>query len=303
MLSRKKSRFSRNAVAPPPGEPRLAPFMPAVPAFKGRGAAPHPAAADRPGVGRGAGSPSAASIPPGGASPKATAAAAEPPPVAATQQPTGAAPAPGDAPKPDAAKPDPAKPDDHYEERLAAAQTGGGYVRRLTMSKRLHLILGGDASGVTRSSAHAYVTQLIHDAGEPTDPVEQILLEQLMLAHHRLAQLHERASEATRPEAVRILNGAAARLLGELRRLALSIRLYRAPMGSRTFSVVHQQNVVAGAGSQDVKYVDQSAGRENITMQCQNKLNGKTDGSDNNEEPESRRRWADQRLQAAAVDA
>jgi hypothetical protein len=83
-------------------------------------------------------------------------------------------------------------------------------------------VVGQDNVGATE--AKTYFNSFLRDAGEPTDPLEKILLEQLLMAHHRVAQLHARAEGVTLPEAMKILNAATTRLLGEVRRLALAIR-------------------------------------------------------------------------------
>lgn len=120
--------------------------------------------------------------------------------------------------------------------------------------------------------AKVYLNSFVRDAGEPTDPIELILLQQLLMAHHRVAQLHAKAEGATSPEAVKILNAAASRLLSELRRLSLAIRQYRSPVSPRQFSVVHQQNVVA-AGKQQVTYVDKSsAAQDKVTLSARSEL-------------------------------
>ena len=122
------------------------------------------------------------------------------------------------------------------------------------------------------TGARVYFNGFLRDAGAPVDPVEKILLEQLLLAHHRLAQLHAKAEVATGPEHIKILNAAASRLLSEVRRMALAIRQYRSPISPRQFSVVHQQNVVA-AGDQQVSYVDQSsAAGDKVTLSARSEV-------------------------------
>ena len=153
----------------------------------------------------------------------------------------------------------------------------------------------------------AYMEKFVMDAGVARDPVERVLLEQLVLAHHRLARLHARAAEATHTDAIRVLNAAAIRLLGEVRRTALAIRTYRLPPGTKSFSVVHQQNVVA-AGEQKVTYVDQSADQKKVSLQCRSELDGSAPGGHdderNDQHPESapRRRWAAERSETASLD-
>lgn len=73
----------------------------------------------------------------------------------------------------------------------------------------------------------AYLEQLLADAGNPTDPIERMLIEQLCLAHFRIAQLHVGAGQAEKAEAVKMYNSVAARMLGEFRRTALALRAYR----------------------------------------------------------------------------
>src|SRR5262245_17338250 len=77
------------------------------------------------------------------------------------------------------------------------------------------------------SGYKAYLTQLLKDAGDPVDPIERMLLEQLALAHFRIAQLHADAGQARGVEAAKIYNSVAARMLGEFRRTALALRVYR----------------------------------------------------------------------------
>src|SRR5262245_28395803 len=72
-----------------------------------------------------------------------------------------------------------------------------------------------------------YVDSFLRDAGSPSDPIEIMLLQQMLMAHHRVSQLHLRAERTQSPEHLKILNAAAARLLGEVRRLALAIKVYR----------------------------------------------------------------------------
>lgn len=140
------------------------------------------------------------------------------------------------------------------------------------------------------------------------DPVEKMLVQQFTVAHHRLFQLHTQAAETQNLEAVKVYNAAAARLQGEIRRLALAIRQYRMPAGQKSFSVVHQQNVVSG-GDQTVQYVDMGKGKESLV--AHDELNGKLDplqerhsasAINTDEEPAASGGRADQRREAAAVD-
>lgn len=72
-----------------------------------------------------------------------------------------------------------------------------------------------------------YLQRLLDDAGNPADPVERMMLEQLALAHYRIGQLQVNAGQSKGTEATKIYNAAASRLLGEFRRTALALRAYR----------------------------------------------------------------------------
>ena len=79
----------------------------------------------------------------------------------------------------------------------------------------------------------AYLDRIHQNAGSPVDPVEVMLLEQLVLAHFRAAQLQANAGQAEGLEAIRLYNGAAARLLAEFRLTALALKAYREPGPAR----------------------------------------------------------------------
>jgi hypothetical protein len=156
----------------------------------------------------------------------------------------------------------------------------------------------------------AYAKNFVVEAGAPADPVERVLVEQLLIAHHRVAQLQARAEKANNLDEIKIVNGAATRLLAEMRRLALAIRQYRAPIGSKSFSVIHQQNVAAGA-QQHVNFVDQSSpSEEKVSFSSRTELLDKASSGepdeprhdDADEKPEARSRRQDQRLQTSGMD-
>jgi hypothetical protein len=135
-------------------------------------------------------------------------------------------------------------------------------VAELAVPGALSVIIGEKLAGSV--GVKLALDDFLKRAGSPVDPVEQCLLEQYFLAHHRLAQLQAEASTAKNLEGSKILNAAAVRLLSELRRLALSIRQYRAPVAARSFNVVHQQNVSTSGGQQDVQFVQAASGKETL---------------------------------------
>jgi hypothetical protein len=148
-------------------------------------------------------------------------------------------------------------------------------VRKMTIPAALSGVVGTEVAGVL--GAKFALDSIAVEAGKPSDPVEKMLLEQMVLAHHRLAQLYARADAAVGPEHAKILYGAANRLLGEARRLALAIRAYRAPASPRAFTVVRQQNV---ASEQTVTFVEHASEAKD-SLRARGELGG------NGEAPES----------------
>jgi hypothetical protein len=72
----------------------------------------------------------------------------------------------------------------------------------------------------------AYLASLFKDMGDPRDPLERMLAEQLVLAHHVIGRLHVRAGGRSGLEAVQY-HAAAARLMAEFRRGVLALQSYR----------------------------------------------------------------------------
>src|SRR5262249_40233525 len=87
-----------------------------------------------------------------------------------------------------------------------------------------------------------YLGDLMRESGSPADPLERMLLEQLVLAHHTIGQLHVRAGTSQTAEAAGAYAGAAARLLAELRRTAL------APAPSRAATAPGRAAAAAAGG-------------------------------------------------------
>jgi len=108
------------------------------------------------------------------------------------------------------------------------------------------------------SGFKVYLDRLLKDSGNPSDPIERMMIEQLALAHHRIAQLHVQAAEADTVDAAKQYMSVAIRLTGELRRMSLAIKQYRQPTTTKQFTVIKQQNVATG--DQQVAYLDQSTG-------------------------------------------
>lgn len=158
-----------------------------------------------------------------------------PPPSAARQRahaPGATESDPGKNPQQAAAAPtsaDEQPPPGLDEARHAAAQRAAFQAE--VMRQALFPAMMADALGYDNTfesrAYKVYLERLLQDAGNPTDPVERMMLEQLALAHFRIGQLQVSAGHAKALEATKIYNSAASRLLGEFRRTALALRVYR----------------------------------------------------------------------------
>jgi hypothetical protein len=148
--------------------------------------------------------------------------------------PAGAAPPAAPPPPPTTQKgsPDPASqppPPGLDEARHAAAQRsahGAEVLRANVFPAMLATALNLDKF-LDANAYKIYLANVMRDLGDPVDPIERMLVEQLCLAHFRVAQLHGAAAMANGLEATILLNTITARLLGELRRTALSVKAYR----------------------------------------------------------------------------
>lgn len=101
----------------------------------------------------------------------------------------------------------------------------------------------------------AFLEDLLSDAGNPEDPIERMLIEQISLAYHQLGALYVLSSSAATVDERETYYKAAARLLGEFRRSVLALKDYRAPAPQKNLTLVKQQNV---AHSQQIAYVQEN---------------------------------------------
>lgn len=94
-------------------------------------------------------------------------------------------------------------------------------------------VMSSSGAGVVSPDGHVeYVAEILAAAGDPRDPLERLLVEQALLAHHTVARLFVEAAKSTRSDAVKVRLDAAARLLGELRRCVLAVAEYRERSGN-----------------------------------------------------------------------
>ena len=123
------------------------------------------------------------------------------------------------------------------------------------------------------TSFKAYHDNILLSAGQPKDPVEVMLLDQLVWAHHRLGELHSQAACASTPSALEVCNAAVVRLMAECRKTSLALKEYRTPAVAKNITLVKQQNVAAG--DQQVAYLDGPAQTQAAARPVNNELENK----------------------------
>lgn len=90
-----------------------------------------------------------------------------------------------------------------------------------------------------------YRNRVLADSGNPQDPVERMLLDQLALANFNVGLLQCRAANAPDVADAGVYAQAAARLMGEFRRSALALQVFRA--ASRQLAAIPKDDVVTAA--------------------------------------------------------
>jgi hypothetical protein len=152
----------------------------------------------------------------------------------------------------------------HYTKGYGEARTARDIVPSVCLSQIL------DPSILSPEAAYLYLNSLYPEAKRPKDPVEQMMFDQLTIAHHRLLKLQATADKVNDPAAVEIFNSAVARLMAEFRKFALALQQYRQPVSTRSFAVIQQQNV---AHEQQVSYTQQTGPEAKETLKvCDTKL-------------------------------
>lgn len=147
--------------------------------------------------------------------------------------------------------------------------------RALTLRK---VVLPSIANGALNMQDHvdaptvaAYLDDFAERAGDPTDPVEQAMVRQLAQSDLVIGQLLMAANIAKTPQAASAYGGLGCRLLGEFRKLAISLKDYREDNQQRRTTVVHQvthvgqQNI---AEQQHVNYRQDKSNEGGVSMNC-----------------------------------
>jgi len=124
----------------------------------------------------------------------------------------------------------PLQPDEEARPKaLPASEHFAAHLHETSASAYLYCSMAQVFREVGPESYKSYLLKILNDAGNPTDPIERMLIEQICLAHHNVGRLYAKAASAEQLEAERVYLGAAALLTGEFRRSITTLKNYREP--------------------------------------------------------------------------
>jgi hypothetical protein len=125
-----------------------------------------------------------------------------------------------------------------------------------------------------------YRDRLVADCGNPTDPIEVMMIEQIALAHMSIGRLQFNSATAGSIEAARTYGAMATQLLGEFRRTALALKGYRTETQAGAFD----EGLSASPAKADS---DQKASKEEVDSELGNNPGDQDHGDDTIPLPES----------------
>ena len=116
------------------------------------------------------------------------------------------------------------KPTPEQSTRSSAEQAYA--VKQAVAPAMLATVLGVENT-IGVSGYRVYLDELIRDSGNPTDRVEIMLLEQIVICHHLSMKMQTLAEKAQGTEAIELYLVAASRLNAEFRKSVLALKEYR----------------------------------------------------------------------------
>jgi len=171
----------------------------------------------------------------------------------------------------------PADATEEHIQNMWSILVGGNAVRQLAAPTCLEVTCGAPWKEKLKSPFIGQHDLMLRDSGRPTDPVEVMLLQQILVAFHHSLELQRRMMTSNSPEAMKIYSSAACSLLAEFRRLSGALQNYRHPRQQGQFIAIKQQNLAAG--DQQIALLDSSAPSAPTKLQKNdpgNKLNSTT---------------------------
>jgi hypothetical protein len=113
-------------------------------------------------------------------------------------------------------------------EVVSRSERFAAQLRETAVPLFLNASLGPALPQIDSRGYQIFRDRILADCGAPTDPIEVMVIEQLILAHLNTGLLHCRASNSRSIENAAVYLSAAARLMAEFRRSALGLQAYRA---------------------------------------------------------------------------
>jgi hypothetical protein len=114
--------------------------------------------------------------------------------------------------------------------RMTASEVSDHFASQLRDTAAAAFLFSSMAGTFTQADTAAFRKfrdQLLADAGGPTDPIEIMMIEQIVLAHMNIGRLQFRSSTAESVELARGYGGMATQLLAEFRRTCLALQAFR----------------------------------------------------------------------------
>jgi hypothetical protein len=134
-----------------------------------------------------------------------------------------------------------ALPKDEVREAFTV-ETGGAILANASSPYYGVTTSNGKAPNLTKAYATAYVAQVLQDA---RDPLEEMLLQQMVWTHSRAAWLTTQANKVDNIKQLRAFSDAADHASNTFRRLMLGLSEYRNPRREGGFTAIHQLNAAA----------------------------------------------------------
>ena len=134
-------------------------------------------------------------------------------------------------------RPEGAAQRDHAPNRTTDTLPPEGQAARLrdrATASWLYLLWATQVTDISPVAISHYLDEFMDEQGNPTDRIERLVIEQVLLSHHAIGRLHSKAATAPTSEIASTYLHAAAKLTHEFGKLVAVLRDYRTPVLMRT---------------------------------------------------------------------
>jgi hypothetical protein len=122
---------------------------------------------------------------------------------------------------------------DHYAAQL----------RETACAAFLYSSMAGVFQQVDTNAFKTFRDRLLADAGNPSDPIEVMIVEQVALAHMNVGRLQFKSATSDSLEASKVYGDLATRLMGEFRRSCLALQAYRLSARQLSFTTGEAKHI------------------------------------------------------------